>query len=133
MQKIVIGSLFAVGCLAFLYIMGVLFVQYGTCAYFSEDEVVEFARNHIRKEIKFLVRHFGEPAVDVEAGRFVLFSMFDDFYRYSVTYQTPRGQLLIVSISKACNVDFDFTNRVQTPMDAVFSRDLRISDPAVGR
>jgi len=105
------------------------------CAFLSQDEVIGLARSRLGDEVDYFVRHFGESAHDVMAGRFVQFSDFGMHQpiRFSVTYETPREQLLIMNITKACAIDFGYTHRIMTPMNAVFSRDLRISDPAVGR
>jgi hypothetical protein len=122
MKKLLIAILSITGLLALLY-------AGGPCRDLSEDEVVEFARGQITKEIDFLVRHFGEPATEVQAGRFVLFYWLDNFYQYSVMYQTPRGQLVDMERSVTCNVRWSYPARIGPREDAVFTRDLRTGKP----
>ena len=134
MKKLLIGVLSSVGLLAFLYAGAILFVHYGTCTYLSEDETAELARDHIIKDMGFLVRHFNESAADVRAGKFVLFSIFDDRYHpYGVVYQTRGGQLVELEFTGMCGVRLSFPHRIVPRLDAIFVRDLRTGQPFIER
>ena len=122
--------LLVVGCLVFF--CSAILMAHESCSGFSEDEIIEFARNTIRKD-RYLARHFEKTAIDVEmpendvdAGTFVLLSILgDSWWLYAVTYQTPTGKLIDLEISQACNVNVSYPPNLRPMEHAVFARDLR--------